>query len=320
VYSRNPLNVPDASAARGHWTVALRVLAVATAIMVVGAMAPPTRGYAAPGSAEPIRAAFYYPWYPETEAWATRYTPTLSKYDSSNPAVLAKHVSQAKYAGLNAFISSYWGKGTRTANRLPALLKAAGAQNFQVAPYYEPASLSPAPTAAAVKADFDALATLSTDKAWLKVDGKPVLFVYNTGTEASCAGIARLAKASAGRFYLNAKVFVGYRNCSTKPHSWHQYGPAVAYDQQASYASTVSPGFFKFSEKDPRLPRNLARFKADLKRQVASGARWQLLTTFNEWGEGSSVEPATQWKSGSSAGIYLDAMRAAYTGQAPTPT
>src|SRR5215218_6526851 len=43
----------------------------------------------------PVRAAFYYPWFPETESWATRYTPALGKYDSSNPHVLATHVAQA---------------------------------------------------------------------------------------------------------------------------------------------------------------------------------------------------------------------------------
>jgi uncharacterized RDD family membrane protein YckC len=47
----------------------------------------------------PVRAAFYYPWYPETEHWATRYAPTLGKYDSSDPHVLATHVAQARYAG-----------------------------------------------------------------------------------------------------------------------------------------------------------------------------------------------------------------------------
>ena len=73
----------------------------------------------------PVRAAFYYPWFPESEHWATRYTPSLGKYDSSNPRVLATHVAQARYAGLDAFIASYWGQGTPTARRLPLLLDAA---------------------------------------------------------------------------------------------------------------------------------------------------------------------------------------------------
>ncbi|MCW2809738.1 MAG: phosphatidylinositol-3-phosphate phosphatase [Friedmanniella sp.] len=303
-----------------------------TALLLAGAaalapVASTSTAATASAATTPIRAAFYYPWFPETEHWSTRYSPSLGKYDSSDPAVLATHVSQARYAGLDAFISSYWGAGTKTAQRLPLLLNAARAQNFHVTPYYEPESKATPPTAAGLKADFDALATLANDTAWLRVDGKPVLFVYNTGAEGSCAGVERILTAAAGRFYVNAKVFSGYSNCPVQPSSWHQYGPAAAYDRQGSYSATVSPGFYKFNETAPRLARDLTRFTSDLQLQVASGAQWQLVTTFNEWGEGTSVEPAAEWSSTSGRGSYLDALRAAYvptltptSTASPTPT
>jgi hypothetical protein len=41
---------------------------------------------------------------------------------------------------------------------------------------------------------------------------------------------------------------------------------------------------------------------------VASGAPWQLVTTFNEWGEGTSVESAVEWDTASGYGAYLDAL------------
>jgi hypothetical protein len=41
---------------------------------------------------------------------------------------------------------------------------------------------------------------------------------------------------------------------------------------------------------------------------LASGAQWQLVTSFNEWGEGTSVESGDQWSSASGQGIYLDAL------------
>jgi Glycosyl hydrolase family 99 len=295
------------------------VLAVAwMLVMVTGSLAA-----AAPGAhsstalrkaSPPIRAAFYYPWFPETEQWATRYAPTLGRYDSDAPRVLSAHVSAARYAGLNAFISSYWGRTSRTARRLPLLLNAARAQGFHVTAYYELESNRTPPSFQVLRDDFAALAALSRHPAWLRVDGKPVLFVYNTGREASCAAVRRLVAANAGRFYLNLKVFGGYRSCATQPNGWHQYGPATAYDQQGTYSATVSPGFFKFNEKAPRLTRNIGRFKSDLRRQVASHARWQLVTTFNEWGEGTAVESARQWRSTSGRGAYLDALRAAYRG------
>lgn len=40
----------------------------------------------------------------------------------------------------------------------------------------------------------------------------------------------------------------------------------------------------------------------------ASNARWQLVLTFNEWPEGTSVESATEWATPSGYGTYLDAL------------
>ncbi|MGA2503553.1 MAG: hypothetical protein ABSG01_05625 [Anaerolineales bacterium] len=41
---------------------------------------------------------------------------------------------------------------------------------------------------------------------------------------------------------------------------------------------------------------------------AASGAKWQLITTFSEWGEGTIVEPGTLWESASGYGQYLDVL------------
>jgi hypothetical protein len=41
---------------------------------------------------------------------------------------------------------------------------------------------------------------------------------------------------------------------------------------------------------------------------IASMEQFQLITTFNEWGEGSAVESAQEWSSASGYGSYLDAL------------
>jgi hypothetical protein len=41
---------------------------------------------------------------------------------------------------------------------------------------------------------------------------------------------------------------------------------------------------------------------------VASEEPWQVITTFNEWGEGTAVESAAEWESQSGYGLYLDAL------------
>jgi hypothetical protein len=41
---------------------------------------------------------------------------------------------------------------------------------------------------------------------------------------------------------------------------------------------------------------------------VASNAPWQLVISFNEWPEGTSVESGGDWASPSGFGDYLDAL------------
>ncbi len=249
------------------------LVAVLAAFATTGAVVTTASGASGSSSAAPIRAAFYYPWYPETEHWASHYTPTLGHYDSSDPAVLAAHVAAARYAGLDAFIASWWGQGTPTDKRLPLLLSAAQQGGLSIAPYYEPEGQTPAPSTTRLDSDLAHLyAEAQSSPAWLRVGGKPVLFVYNSQST-GCSVTSRWTTANAGRFYIDLKVFPGYQNCADQPDSWHQYGPASDYDQQGSYSASVSPGFFKFDETTPRLGRDLTRFKTDLQRQVASGAR-----------------------------------------------
>jgi hypothetical protein len=78
---------------------------------------------------------------------------------------------------------------------------------------------------------------------------------------------------------------------------------------------TISPGFDKVGEP-PRLERDLARWQQNVADMVASGASLQLVTTFNEWGEGTAVESAAEWASASGYGAYLDALH----NNGPEPT
>jgi hypothetical protein len=114
--------------------------------------------------------------------------------------------------------------------------------------------------------------------------------------------------AAATRFYLVLKVFAGYQTCADQPDNWHQYAPAVEADNQGSYSYTISPGFYKFDEAAPRLARDPARWALDVRAMNCSAAAFKLVTTFNEWGEGSPVESASQWASASGYGTYLDTL------------
>ena len=75
--------------------------------------------------------------------------------------------------------------------------------------------------------------------------------------------------------------------------------------RQLPWSYSVSPGFW-LSGEGVRLPRDPTAFRNAVKAMVAAKPKLQLVTTFNEWGEGTAVEPAQQWPSPSGDGVYLD--------------
>jgi hypothetical protein len=259
----------------------------------------------------PIRAAFYYPWFPE--AWTqqgiypyTNYTPTLGYYSSADQAILKKHIDMMEYGNIQAGIASWWGQGTHTDTKISGLLSAAAGTRFRWALYYESESQGD-PSASQIQADLIYIRDhYGKDPSFLRVNGKFVVFVYAASND-TCGMVSRWKQANTVGAYVVLKVFPGYASCSGQPDSWHQYAPAVAADQQGSFSYAISPGFW-LKGQSVRLARDLNRWTQNVKDMAASRANWQLVTTFSEWGEGTIVEPATQWASPSGYGKYLDAL------------
>ena len=130
----------------------------------------------------PIQAAFYYPWF--AEAWNQQgynpfswFTPTLGYYGTS--AVAAQHVTSMQGAGIRAGIASWWGQGSTTDGRIPTLLSVAG--SFRWTLYYEQEGSSD-PSIAQINSDLTYIgAHYSSNTSYLRVAGKPVIFVYAGG-------------------------------------------------------------------------------------------------------------------------------------------
>jgi hypothetical protein len=267
----------------------------------------------------PIRAAFYYPWFPET--WTVNgshvfYGPApFGYYSSSDVAVADHHIRALDWGRFDAAIASWWGPGThQEGTRIPLLLDRTRdlGSSLKWALYYEcegggcPGGADPASDS--IRADLAAASAYAAHPSYLRVGGRPVVFVYSAG-DASCDLVDRW-RAAAPDWYVVLKLFPGFGSCPTQPDSWHQYAPAVAVQDHGGYSYAISPGFWRADEPSARLGRDVARFAQNVKDMVASAAPFQLVTTFNEWGEGTAVEAAAEWTSGSGYGQYLDALRA----------
>ncbi len=278
----------------------------------------------------PIRAAFYYAWFPESwdqqgytcgknprgaepntpTGCFTQYHPQFGLYDSGSPAVVRTHIREMQYAHIQAAIVSWWGRGKAVDERFPLLLKTADAlrTNFRWAIYYEPEGIGD-PTVAQIASDLAYIKTrYAKDPAYLKVNGRFVVFVYSP-TDKTCALFDRwhAANAAVGNAaYINLDLTFDASQCSNPPDGTHLYGPAQPV-RVTSDSYAISPGFYKANEPAPRLARDVARFTQNARDMVASHAPWQLIVSFNEWGEGTAIEPAAEWAAVPD-GAYLDAL------------
>jgi hypothetical protein len=254
----------------------------------------------------PIRAAFYYPWYPETwgnlAAPETHFHPSAGFYDSSTPSVIATHISQMQNAKISAGLASWWGQGSATNGRISTLLRAADSTSFRWGLYYEPEGYGD-PSVTQIQSDLAYItSTYGRDTNYVRVNGKPVLFVDADAND-GCGMADRWKQANTYGVYVMLKAFSGYATCASQPDGWHQYGPASPTHQVGSDSYSISPGLWLNTSATPLLDRDLTTWNQSIRSMIASGARWQLITTFNQWGEGTAIEPAAEWSN-----AYLDAL------------
>jgi hypothetical protein len=260
----------------------------------------------------PIRASFYYAWYPE--AWSrasifpyTRFHPSLDYYSAADASVERRQTDAMLFAHLNAGIYSWWGRGTDTDVRFWRYLAVARPTPLRWAVYYEPEGYRD-PSVDQIRSDLEYIRDFYAYRpAYLRVGGRFVVFVFGDAGD-SCRTVERWRAANDGiGAYLIMKAFAGYASCPAQPDAWHQY--SGSRDQYAvTSAFMISPGFDEARESAPRLPRDLDRWRQDIADMVASNAPWQLVISFNEWPEGTAIEDAREWQTDSGYGAYLDAL------------
>jgi hypothetical protein len=262
----------------------------------------------------PIRAAFYYAWYPE--AWwrepvfpYSRFHPTLDYYSAVDARVVRRHTDALRYADLGAGIYSWWGADgyPPTDLRFWRYLAAARTTPLRWALYYEREGYAD-PSVERIRAELEYIRDVYAAKpAYLKVDGRFVVYVYGDASD-GCDTAARWRAANTVGAYLVLKAFAGYRTCAAQPDAWHQYSAALPEYDLLPDSFMIAPGFDERTEPQPRLARDLGRWRTDVGAMLASNARWQLVLSFNEWPEGTSVESAREWATPSGYGAYLDVL------------
>lgn len=259
--------------------------------------------------------AAYYPWYgrpdgpskrwdhwdPSAKNHATTDTPSLGYYDSNDEQVILKHVRWAKSAGIDGFVASWWGRDTSVDNATRKLLQVAEKEQFVVCVYVELAERI-RESIAYIRDD------LAKSPAYLKVDGKPVIFIYSRAMSGKPSWFERIRQGAT--LIMHTLTDVEYGKAGGGMHMYDEvledlevlrqrYEDAAFLCRQNNliFVASVCPGFDDSTVRKPsqRRDREGGKFY-DRFWSTATGAfpDWILIVSWNEWHEGSEIEPSVE--------------------------
>jgi hypothetical protein len=286
--------------------------------------------------------AHYYPWYtPESWRDPELLDRPLQLYSSDDPAAIGRQTEQARSAGIDAFVVSWQGRTNAMNDRRTRLvLDAAARSGMRACVYFETTVANPTadpsrPTDPKTMVQWleDAADMYGSHPAYLRVDGRPVIFVYSASrlAEREWSRVLEAVRASGrnpvviGDFfhsplinvldgeyqYINvmmsaADVEDHYRTESLRVRTFNLLRPGSA---RRVWVASVSPGY-----DDRRLSArrehvlidraNGAVYDEQWRAATTLAADWVVITTWNEYFENTGIEPTERFGT-----TYLDATR-----------
>ncbi|MCX6101555.1 MAG: glycoside hydrolase family 99-like domain-containing protein [Candidatus Bipolaricaulota bacterium] len=270
--------------------------------------------------------AFYYPWYgmptgpsgrwvhwnPAHANYDATHVPLTGYYDSLEPETVRRQIRQAKAAGIDGFIASWWGLNSFEDRAFHVLLRVAEEESFLVTVYVEDAA-----TPAQIVTDVSAIVfRYALSPAFLSIDGRPVVFFYVRVAEKftidEWRGVFAALDAN-GRsvFAIGDRLDPTYLQAFQGLHTYNPVGMTLeetrteyaatslaARIQGDLFAATVIPGY---QEGYPGATGPVSdraggeTYRTYWDRARASAPQWILITGWNEWHEGTEIEPSVEF-------------------------
>ena len=277
-----------------------RLLVIAAACVCLGA----------PAARAGTVGIFYYPWYgtpAQDGAWQhwnqnghmppgdvySRYYPAGGPYSSDRPSVLRRQMAQIAAAGIDEVVVSWWGLGSLEDRRLPLVLRAARRHGLRTAIHLEPYEGRSPPS---VLVDLQYLASL----------GIHDVFVYHPRDFAASDWLAVRAQAPTSLRVFAGTNLVGFAAAGGfdgfYTYDFVDFGgdKFVRLCEQAHAlrllcAPSVGPGYDgrRAGETSTATGRRRGVTYDNLwTAAVAAQPDLVTITSYNEWGEGTQIEPA----------------------------
>lgn len=291
----------------------ITVFALLTSVLVlVGAF-----GNAEPAQAQEPRQvwAFYFGWW-TGESWGDgRLTDRPANlYDSRDGGAVGRHIDEARSAGIDAFIMSWYGPGNLTGDVFNSLLDQASARGFRAGAAVD---MNDGAFNATVGDVTNTLNYLINDRAnhpaYLRYNGKPVIYFWNQGrfTVAEWQSIRNQLDPNRNTIWVMEGTSTGYlsafdglylfntawaSNPASTAAQWMRrtmsaggtfYTPTVlpGWDESALAAGRPNP-------TSPRARNNGQFLTTSWNGAVSSGANVVLIVSWNEYFENSHIEPS----------------------------
>ncbi len=267
---------------------------------------------------------FYYPWYgnPATDGqwihWnqnqfgfvppdsiASNFYPSLGPYSSKDAAILNQQMQMIAQARVGVIIVSWWGQGSREDTTIPGILNAAAPYGIKVGFHIEPYG---GRTAQSVVNDINYINNqYGSHAAFYRAQdrgNKPVYYIFDS---LAIADWSPLTAVNGSNIILTqttdqSKVtyFGGMYNYSVNANEPNILDVWTSMNNYCNangkvWSPSIGPGYVDARATGNTLfidRENGAKYDRDWSNAMASGAQWISITSFNEWHEGSQIEPA----------------------------
>ena len=273
---------------------------------------------------DPLVLAFYYSWFDENSWNYDQLSDVPAQlYASRDRVAMGRHIDQAKAAGIDAFLVAWYGPGgdsNQTEANLAALLEEAAARNFKIGILFETDSPFLGSVDSISAALQHAMSVHGSHPAYLHADGKPVIFFWRPGLYASGTWSAIRSKVDPDGAALwigegvDAGILTVFDGLYLYSNTWNPPTDLIATNQKFArlvenarqatgapkqWVATVMPGYndvrIRPSAGFVREREDGAYYAQSWQAAIASRPNWVVITSFNEWPEGTHIEPSATY-------------------------